>query len=92
MGAAWARAQQQRRRQHGNITCRVSSDEPSSSHGVTKLLHGLRPTSVARAGASAWQRLVAGSAAATPYAALFGVAILWGSYAPALRFLFLSDE
>ncbi len=26
------------------------------------------------------------------YAALFGVAMLWGSYAPAIRYIFLSDE
>jgi hypothetical protein len=26
------------------------------------------------------------------YLALFGVAMLWGSYAPAIRYIFLSDE
>ena len=26
------------------------------------------------------------------YAALFGVAILWGSYAPAIRYIFLTEE
>ena len=26
------------------------------------------------------------------YAALFGVAMLWGSYAPAVRYLFLVDQ
>ncbi|GAX82705.1 hypothetical protein CEUSTIGMA_g10131.t1 [Chlamydomonas eustigma] len=28
----------------------------------------------------------------TAYLALFGVAMLWGSYAPAIRYIFLSDE
>ena len=39
-----------------------------------------------------FSKLFSPGPAASGYLALFSVAVLWGSYTPALRYLFLSDE
>lgn len=73
------------------IQCRISSEPLASTFAkMAKAIPG--PQEWSRVGAGTWTRIQEGVSGYKPYAALFGVAILWGSYTPALRYLFLSDE